>query len=111
MYIDVSTSLNVASPLIDMMKDLPSSQSIREMFLHYASNAHLAGTHSDYELAEWTRNQFHQFGLKNVSSETYYPYMNYPVTRQLSIISGPEELLFIADLEEEKESTPTFHGK
>lgn len=93
-----------------MMKDLPSSQSIRDMFLHYTSNAHLAGTRADYELAKWTRDQFQQFGLKNASIETYYPYMNYPVTRQLSITSGPEDLQFVADLKEPEESTPTFHG-
>jgi hypothetical protein len=93
-----------------MIKDLPSSQSIRDMFLHYASQAHLAGTHTDYELAQWTHSQFHQFGLKNASIEAYYPFMNYPAARQLAIVQGPEELLFVADLEEDKESTPTFHG-
>ncbi|KAL7312865.1 Vacuolar protein sorting-associated protein 70 [Mucor circinelloides] len=94
----------------DLIKDIPSSQSIRDMLHHYASQAHLAGTHNDHELAKWTRDQFTKFGLKNATIETYYPFMNYPTERKLGIVTGNSDLLFLADLEESKDSTPTFHA-
>lgn len=95
-----------------MIKELPSSESIRDMFLHYAAHPHIAGSEKDYELAQWTRDQFLRFGIKNTSIETYYPYLNYPLARRLAIISGPEDLLYEASLKEtEEDSTPTFHGK
>ncbi|KAI9483549.1 MAG: hypothetical protein EXX96DRAFT_536870 [Benjaminiella poitrasii] len=95
---------------VDLVKDIPSSDSIRNIFIHYASHAHLAGSHQDYDLALWTLNQFKHFGLENASIETYYPHLNYPVERKLSIISGPEELLYVAKLDETKDSTPAFHA-
>jgi len=81
------------------------------MLHHYASQAHLAGSHKDHELAKWTRDQFTKFGLKNATIETYYPFMNYPTERKLGIVTGNSDLLFLADLEESKDSTPAFHGK
>ncbi|CAO3619930.1 unnamed protein product [Mucor fragilis] len=94
----------------DLIKDIPSSQSIRDMLHHYASQAHLAGSHQDHQLAKWTRDQFTKFGLKNATIETYYPFMNYPTERKLGIITGNPDLLFLADLQESKDSTPTFHA-
>ena len=95
----------------DLIKDIPSSQSIRDMLHHYASQAHLAGSHQDHQLAKWTCDQFTKFGLKNATIETYYPFMNYPTERKLGIVTGNPDLLFLADLQESKDSTPTFHGK
>lgn len=94
------------------MKEIPSSESIREMFYHYAANSHLAGSPNDHSLAQWTRDRLIEFGLQNASIETYYPYLNYPLDRQLSIVSGPPELLYQASLSEtnEQDSSPTFHG-
>lgn len=96
----------------ELMKEVPSSESIREMFYHYASNSHLAGTPNDQSLAKWTRDKFIEFGLKNASIETYLPYINYPIERKLAIVTGPPELLFEASLREtnERDSSPTFHG-
>ncbi|GAA5805488.1 hypothetical protein HPULCUR_011004 [Helicostylum pulchrum] len=96
----------------DLMKEVPSSESIRKMFYHYASNSHLAGTPNDHSLAKWTRDKFTEFGLKNASIETYLPYINYPLERRLAIVTGPPELLFEASLREtnERDSSPTFHA-
>ncbi|KAI8646444.1 hypothetical protein BD408DRAFT_336816 [Parasitella parasitica] len=80
------------------------------MLHHYASQGHLAGSHNDHELAKWTRDQFTKFGLKNATIETYYPFMNYPTERKLGIVTGTPDLLFLADLQESKDSTPTFHA-
>jgi N-acetylated-alpha-linked acidic dipeptidase len=95
---------------VDLIKDLPSSQSIHEFFEHYASYSQLAGSNTDLKLAKWTRDKFTDFGLTNATIETYYPYLNYPIRRELAIISGPQELLYEADLTEPKDTTPAFHG-
>lgn len=98
--------------LIDLIKDLPSTESIHNFFLHYASQSHLAGSQEDHQLAKWTQKQFIHFGIKDSSIQTYYPYLNYPTNRKLAIISGPPELLFEATLKEAKDETiPAFHGK
>ncbi|EIE89453.1 hypothetical protein RO3G_14164 [Rhizopus delemar RA 99-880] len=97
--------------LIDLMKDLPSTESIHSFFLHYASQSHLAGSPEDHQLAQWTQKQFIHFGIKDSSIQTYYPYLNYPTNRKLAIISGPPELLYEATLKEAKDETiPAFHG-
>lgn len=97
--------------LIDLMKDLPSTESIHNFFLHYASQSHLAGSPEDHQLAQWTQKQFIHFGIKDSSIQTYYPYLNYPTNRKLAIISGPPELLYEATLKEAKDETiPAFHG-
>ncbi|KAG1156294.1 hypothetical protein G6F36_014337 [Rhizopus arrhizus] len=96
--------------LIDLMKDLPSTESIHSFFLHYASQSHLAGSPEDHQLAQWTQKQFIHFGIKDSSIQTYYPYLNYPTNRKLAIISGPPELLYEATLKEAKDETiPAFH--
>lgn len=104
LYVD---SVMMKESFVDLIKDLPSSQSIHEFFEHYASYSQLAG---NLKLAKWTRDQFQEFGLQNATIETYYPYLNYPVRRELAIISGPQELLYQADLSEPQDSTPAFHG-
>lgn len=90
---------------MDLIKDLPSSHSIHSFFEHYASYASLAGTTEDRNLATWTRDQFLDFGLTNATIEPYYPFLNYPVHRELAIVSGPQELLYQAHLD------TAFHGK
>ncbi|KAG2196347.1 hypothetical protein INT47_010782 [Mucor saturninus] len=101
-----------SNDIVDLLKELPSSESIRELFYHYASNSHLAASPNDHDLAKWTRNKFTEFGLKNASIDTYYPFINYPIERKLAIVSGPQDLLYKASLREtnERDSSPTFHA-
>ncbi|RCI03914.1 hypothetical protein CU098_007835 [Rhizopus stolonifer] len=97
--------------LVDLIKELPSTESIRGYFSHYASQSHLAGTKEDLKLAEWTQKKLVEFGIKNSTIQPYYPYLNYPITRKLSIVSGPKELLYEATLVESKDETvPAFHA-
>lgn len=112
MFICVASHHTSNENWVDLIKEIASSDSIRELFLHSASRSHLASSSRDEELAEWTRKKFTQFGLKNASIETYYPYLNYPIQRKLAIVSGPEQLLFQASLKETNDpnETPTFHG-
>jgi N-acetylated-alpha-linked acidic dipeptidase len=95
------------------MKGLPSSDSIRSFFHTYASESHLAGSEKDRHLAEWTRDMFVKFGITNTSIETYWPLLNYPKSRILSLLAPDNSTLFDASLEEDnaKDATPTFHGK
>ncbi|KAI8371702.1 uncharacterized protein BYT42DRAFT_520161 [Radiomyces spectabilis] len=96
-----------------------SKETVRDYLKTYTSQAHLAGTENDKRSAEWTRDQFNEFGL-NATIETYWPMLNYPLKRRLALVSGPEELRYEASLREdvvdEDETShnpdviPTFHG-
>ncbi|KAI9492132.1 hypothetical protein BDB00DRAFT_977223 [Zychaea mexicana] len=100
--------------------DVPSSISVREFLRTYTSEAHLAGSEADKRQAEWTRDKFIEFGISDTKIETYYPLLNYPIDRQLAIVSGPEELRYKASLKEDvveedktsfdPDAVPTFHG-
>lgn len=104
-----------------LMKALPSSEYIRGFFHDYASVTHLAGKANDEAQAQWTRDKFIEFGISDTSIETYYPLLNYPVSRRFGIVSGPKEFQYEAELREdpvEEDPTshdpdvvPTFHGK
>ncbi|KAI8357780.1 hypothetical protein BD560DRAFT_426345 [Blakeslea trispora] len=102
-----------------VMLEMPSNESIRDYLKIYTSEAHLAGTENDKKQAEWTRDQFKNFGL-DAKIETYYPLLNYPISHRLALVSGPKHLRFEAKLTEdpvdEDETSrdpnvvPTFHG-
>ncbi|KAI8336279.1 hypothetical protein BC941DRAFT_461727 [Chlamydoabsidia padenii] len=96
----------------EWIKGLPSSDSIKGFFHSYASESHLAGSEKDRRLAEWTRDMFIQFGIINTSIETYYPLLNYPKSRYLSLMDEKNLTLFEASLKEDddEKATPTFHG-
>lgn len=105
-------SMNPLDSPEEWMKGLPSSDSIRSFFHTYASESHLAGSEKDRHLAEWTRDMFVKFGITNTSIETYWPLLNYPKSRILSLLAADNSTLFDASLEEDKDkdATPTFHG-
>ncbi|CAO3597487.1 unnamed protein product [Absidia cylindrospora] len=111
-----SSMVNELHPLDgpeEWIKGLPSSDSIKGFFHTYASEAHLAGSEKDRHLAEWTRDMFVKFGLTNTSIETYWPLLNYPKSRSLSLIADDNNAtLFDASLKEDDDpnATPTFHG-
>lgn len=104
-----------------MMLDLPSTKRLKSYLHHYTSEPHLAGTPSDKRQAEWTAQKFTEFGIPNTKIETYYPLLNYPISRRLAIVSGPEYLRYNATLKEERidedpstenpDIVPLFHGK
>lgn len=104
-----------------MMLDLPSAKRLKNYLRNYTSEPHLAGTESDKRQAEWTREKLNEFGIPNAKIETYWPLLNYPISRRLAIVSGPEYLRYNASLKEERveedESTsnpdivPLFHGR
>lgn len=103
---------------IELLKVLPSSESIRAFFHQSASMTHLAGTANDKAHAEWIRDKFIEFGIADTTIETYWPLLNYPLQRRLAIVEGPQELLYEASLHEPplgpettSDSVPTFHGK
>ncbi|KAI8970931.1 hypothetical protein BDB01DRAFT_855053 [Pilobolus umbonatus] len=96
--------------MADLVKSIPSTEYIKKNFHYYTSQDHLAGSQSDYEQAEWTKKKFMEYGLHNTTIDTYYPYLNFPIHREVSIITGAPELLFKASLQESDDSLPSFHG-
>lgn len=80
----------------------------------------MAGSLVDKAQAEWTRDKLVEFGIQNVTIETYYPWLNVPTIRRLAIVNGPAEFLYEAELQEEPifedpssslpDAPPTFHG-
>ncbi|KAI8642880.1 hypothetical protein BD408DRAFT_415780 [Parasitella parasitica] len=107
-YVDFALSPETAA---DLMKSIPSSDHIKHHFTTYASRVHIAGSEQDETLAEWTRQQWINYGLYDTYIETYYPLLNYPRQRRVAIVEGPQELLFEASLQESNEtSQPSFHA-
>ncbi|ORE09673.1 Zn-dependent exopeptidase [Rhizopus microsporus var. microsporus] len=102
------------------MLNLPSPKRLRSYLKTYTSEPHVAGTLSDKRQAEWTRQKFNEFGIPDSKIVTYYPLLNYPVSRRLEIVSGPEELRYVAKLKEDRieedpssenpDIVPLFHG-
>ncbi|KAI8884873.1 hypothetical protein K501DRAFT_271244 [Backusella circina FSU 941] len=92
--------------VIDFIKEIPSTESLHDFYLKYASTSSVAGDGRD--LAQWTRDQWEAFGLKNASLETYYPYLNYPKKRALSIVNG-QDILYEVTLLESDEDIPMYH--
>jgi N-acetylated-alpha-linked acidic dipeptidase len=115
------TSSRRLSEAEKMMLNLPSPKRLRSYLKTYTSEPHVAGTLSDKHQAEWTRQKFNEFGIPDSKIVTYYPLLNYPVSRRLEIISGPEELRYVAKLKEDRieedpssenpDIVPLFHGK
>ncbi|ORX53164.1 Zn-dependent exopeptidase [Hesseltinella vesiculosa] len=103
----------------ELFLTLPEADRIHENLRVYTSEAHLAGTESDYAQAVWTKDRFEEYGIEAELS-TYYPLLNYPIHRSLALISGPEELRYEASLREDPveedetslnpDAVPTFHG-
>lgn len=57
---------------------LPSAERIRDAHLYLADKPHMAGTPRDLELAEWTRDQFRQYGLEDVQITTHEVLLPWP---------------------------------
>ncbi|KAI8981818.1 hypothetical protein BDF20DRAFT_818507 [Mycotypha africana] len=102
------------------MLELPSIKRVKSFLKNYTSEPHLAGTETDKKQAIWTREKWNEFGIPDTKIETYYPLLNYPISRRLAIVSGPEYLRYNATMEEaivdEDNDTinpnivPLFHG-
>lgn len=72
----------------DLFKSIPSSDHIKHYFTKYASSD-LAGSPTDKNLAEWTRDTWKNFGVTDTTIETYWPLLNYPSKTRLAIVQGP----------------------
>jgi len=57
---------------------LPDAERIRQAHLYLADQPHMAGTPRDRELAEWTRDQFQQYGLEDVQITTHEVLLPWP---------------------------------
>lgn len=57
---------------------LPSAERIRDAHIYLADKPHMAGTPRDLELAEWTRDQFKQYGLEDVEITVHEVLLPWP---------------------------------
>jgi N-acetylated-alpha-linked acidic dipeptidase len=69
---------------------MPSAERIRDAHLFLADQPHMAGTPRDRELAEWTRDQFKQYGLEDVEITTHEVLLPWP--EEVSVeLTGPRQ--------------------
>ena len=57
---------------------LPNADRIRDAHQLLTDRPHMAGTPRDRELAEWTRDQFREYGLDDVEITTHEVLLPYP---------------------------------
>eukprot|EP00842_Homolaphlyctis_polyrhiza_P001614 jgi/Hompol1/2453/HPOL_005575-RA len=58
----------------------------RRTYRHLTSKPHVAGSDQDHELAEFVRKTWDDAGLPNTHIKTYFPYLNMPVSRSLTLL-------------------------
>ncbi|CDH55908.1 n-acetylated-alpha-linked acidic dipeptidase [Lichtheimia corymbifera JMRC:FSU:9682] len=83
-----------------LVLNLPSNDSIHDHFHVYASKVHLAGSDTDRQQAEWTRDKWIEMGVFNTTIETYYPLLTQPKEQRFALVTGPEDLRFEATMHE-----------
>ncbi|KAK5654491.1 hypothetical protein OQA88_7119 [Cercophora sp. LCS_1] len=92
---------------------------LRATLKHYTNYAHMAGTEGDFALAEDTEMLFKNYGLEDVSMDTYYVYLNYPKAdgRAVEILDKDGKATWSAKLDEDErggelvgKQTMAFHG-
>lgn len=107
--------------LQDILRTTPDEHQVRQWSQYYTAGPHLAG--KNLSQAEWTRDRWQEFGVKDTSIVSYDVYVNYPKGHRLALLAGGSNgkaVTYEANLEEdvlEKDSTsglkdrvPTFHG-
>ncbi|KAI8929242.1 hypothetical protein BC831DRAFT_444491 [Entophlyctis helioformis] len=102
---------------VDAFEASLSKARLREALRTYTSQPHVAGTKGDEDAAEFTRATWEAAGLPNVHIKPYYPLLNYPVSRSLTLL---EPTRFEASLTEpaigedgtshDENAVPTFLG-
>ncbi|KAF3918939.1 hypothetical protein ABW20_dc0106858 [Dactylellina cionopaga] len=96
-------------------------ENIKHMLKYLSSFDHLAGTEGDYQMAQYVAGKFKDAGMKDIRTEEYEVYLNYPFNdgkgRRVAIVDPPE-MRWEATLEEQHfdtsktpgKITPVFHG-
>lgn len=110
------------SKLQDVLLATPQESKAREWSEYYTAGPHLAG--KNLSQAEWTRDRWQEFGIKDSSIVSYDVYVNYPKGHRLALLeqSGKysPKVKYEASLEEDvlkqdgtsglQNRIPTFHG-
>lgn len=105
-----------------ILLETPKESKAREWSKYYTSGPHLAG--KNLSQAEWTRDRWQEFGIKDTSIVAYDVWLNYPKGHRLALLKSKSKnsvkVEYEAKLEEDvlkKDSTsglkdriPTFHG-
>ncbi|KAJ3205320.1 hypothetical protein HK099_000863 [Clydaea vesicula] len=81
------------------------------------SIAHIAGSKNDKILVDWTVDQFKSYGLNDVTVEEYWPLINFPAKRSLTLLkpthfeaSLTEDVIDSDKTSRDQNAVPTFHG-
>lgn len=84
---------------------------IREHAKYLTLFPHVAGTEGNFALAEYVQSLFMESQLEDVRLEQFDVYLNYPKEggRKVAIVEPPD-MAWEAQLEEEGEQYPVFHG-
>ena len=80
-----------------LFKSSLDPQRARQSLKYLTSTTHVAGSKSDHEQSLWMMEQFKSFGIPQVETSEYWPLLNFPVSRSLSLI---EPIVFDAPLTE-----------
>jgi len=84
---------------------------IREHAKYLTLFPHVAGTEGNFALAEYVQSLFMESQLEDVRLEQFDVYLNYPKEggRRVAIVEPPD-MAWEAQIEEEAEQYPVFHG-
>lgn len=84
---------------------------IREHAKYLTLFPHVAGTEGNFALAEYVQSLFMESHLEDVRLEQFDVYLNYPKEggRRVAIVEPPD-MAWEAQIEEEAEQYPVFHG-
>ncbi|KAK5165808.1 uncharacterized protein LTR77_008731 [Saxophila tyrrhenica] len=100
-----------------LLLDTPDPDKAREWSKYYTAGPHLCG--KNLSQAEWTRDKWVEFGVKQADIVSYEMYLNYPVDHRLALLRA-DEVVYEATLEEDvlaedpttglADRVPVFHG-
>ncbi|WPH00876.1 Hypothetical protein R9X50_00370700 [Acrodontium crateriforme] len=103
--------------LKNILLDTPDAKQVREWSKYYTAGPHLAG--KNLSQAEWTRDRWQEFGIKQSEVVSYDVFINYPIDHRLALLKDGK-VKFEATLEEDvleddpttgmEERVPVFHG-
>ena len=93
------------------VRDQMNETNIQEHAKYLTLFPHVAGTEGNFALAEYVQNLFIESQLEEVRLEQFDVYLNYPKEggRKVAIVEPPE-MAWEAQVEENIEQYPVFHG-
>ena len=89
--------------LLDILAATPEEEKAREWSKYYTSAPHLAG--QNLTMANWTRDRWQEWGVKQTEVVAYDVYLNYPKGHRLALFERGNASNSSGDVEEQKKTT------